>query len=79
MAKIGVEHSLTNITNALREKGHDVVELQNETDAKDCACCVITGLDSNVMGMQDVSTSASVIEANGLSAEEVCRQVESKI
>ncbi|MDP4163271.1 MAG: YkuS family protein [Bacillota bacterium] len=79
MAKIGVEQSLTNIQQALREKGHDVVELKQEADAKDCEFCVVSGIDSNVMGMQDSTTNASVIEANGLSADEVCQQVENKL
>lgn len=79
MAKIGVEQSLTNIQQALRDKGHDVVELKQESDAKDCAFCVVSGIDSNVMGMQDTMTNASVIEASGLSADEVCQQVEEKL
>ncbi|MFD2682956.1 YkuS family protein [Bacillus seohaeanensis] len=77
--RIGVEESLTNVVQALREKGHDVVELKQEADAQGCDCCVVTGLDSNVMGMQDVSIQGSVIEANGLNADEVCQQVESKL
>jgi hypothetical protein len=79
MAKVGVEQSLTNIQQALREKGYDVVELTQESDANGCSCCVVTGLDSNVMGMQEAFTKGSVIEANGLSADEVCQQVESKL
>lgn len=78
MARVGVEQSLTNISEALRERGHDVVELHSEADAKGCDCCVITGIDSNVMGMQDVSIQGSVIEANGLSADEVCTQIDQK-
>ncbi|MDP4084932.1 MAG: YkuS family protein [Bacillota bacterium] len=79
MAKIGVEQSLTNVQQALREKGYDVVELKQESDAKSCDCCVVTGLDSNVMGMQDTYTKGSVIDANGLSADEVCKEVENRI
>lgn len=79
MARIGVEQSLTNVQEALRQRGHEVVPLKGENDANDCDCCVVTGLDSNVMGMQDVVTQGSVIEAKGLSAEEVCQQVEEKI
>jgi 2-phospho-L-lactate transferase/gluconeogenesis factor (CofD/UPF0052 family) len=79
MAKVGVEQSLTNITQALREKGYDVVELKQESDAQNCDCCVVTGLDSNMMGMQDTSTKGSVIDANGMSADEVCQQVESRL
>lgn len=79
MARIGVEQSLTNIQEALRQKGYDVVELKAEQDAQGCDCCVITGIDSNIMGMQDTTTKAAVIEANGLSADDVCQQVESKL
>ncbi|MDN3019312.1 YkuS family protein [Neobacillus drentensis] len=79
MAKVGVEQSLTNISQALREKGYDVVDLKQESDAQNCDCCVVSGLDSNVMGMQDTTTKASVIDANGLSADEVCQQVESRL
>lgn len=79
MAKIGVEQSLTNIQQALRDKGYDVVALQQESDAQNCDCCVVTGLDSNVMGMQDTYTKGSVIDANGMSADEVCQAVESRL
>lgn len=79
MARVGVEQSLTNVSEALREKGYDVVDLRQESDAQGCDFCVITGIDSNIMGMQDTVTQGSVIEANGLSADEVCRQVEQRI
>ncbi|EDL64384.1 YkuS family protein [Bacillus sp. SG-1] len=79
MSRIGVEESLQNVVQALREKGHDVVELKQESDAQSCDCCVVTGLDSNVMGISNAVTQGSVIEANGLSADEVCQQVESKL
>jgi len=77
--KVAVEGSLTNVSEALRQKGYDVVDLKSASDAENCDCCVITGVDSNVMGMADASTKASVIEANGLSADEVCQQVESRM
>ena len=40
MQKIGVEGSLTNIHQALREKGYDVVELNSGTDMQNMDCCV---------------------------------------
>lgn len=78
MPKIGVEASLTNVQQLLKEKGYEVVELKQESDAANCDCCVVTGLDSNVMGMHDTVTQAPVIEASGLTAEEVCQEVESR-
>ncbi|MCA1029880.1 YkuS family protein [Bacillus timonensis] len=79
MAKIGVEGSLTDVQQALQEKGHEVVQLRQESDAQGCDCCVVTGLDSNFMGMADTATAGAVIEASGLSADEVCQAVESKV
>jgi hypothetical protein len=79
MQKIGVEDSLTNVQDALREKGYEVVQFRNEDDVKDCDCYVINGLENNVMGMQNISTKSSIIEASGLSAEEICKEVENKL
>jgi Uncharacterised protein family (UPF0180) len=79
MAKIGVEQSLTNVQEALKARGHEVISLRGENDAKGCDCCVITGQDSNVMGIQNAVTAGSVIEASGLTAEEICQKVEEKL
>ncbi|WP_078409311.1 YkuS family protein [Priestia abyssalis] len=79
MAKIGVEQSLTDVQQALQEKGYEVVQLRQESDANGCDCCVVTGQDNNIMGISNVVTAGSVIEASGMTAEEVCQQVESKL
>lgn len=79
MAKIGVEQSLTQVQQALQERGHEVVQLQQEQDAANCDCCVITGQDRNVMGMQDTVTNGPVIDAHGMTADEVCQAVESRL
>ncbi|KPB04241.1 MULTISPECIES: YkuS family protein [Bacillaceae] len=79
MPKIGVEQSLTDVQQALQQKGYDVVQLTNENDAKGCDCCVVTGIDNNVMGISNSVTAGSVIEASGLTADQICQQVESRI
>lgn len=79
MAKIGVEESLVNVQQALQERGYNVVPLRNENDVKNCDCCVISGQDQNVMGMQDVLTEAPVIDAQGKTADEVVQAVEERI
>ena len=76
--RIGVEQSLTNVVQALREQGHEVVELKQESDANGCDCCIVTGMDTNVMGIQNVATQGPVIEASGLSADQICQEVESR-
>ncbi|CAM4051254.1 YkuS family protein [Geobacillus sp. FSL K6-0789] len=79
MAKIGVEQSLTDVQEALRERGYEVVPLGGEQDARGCDCCVITGLDANIVGIHNIVTSGPVIEASGLTAEEICQKVEEKL
>lgn len=79
MRKVGVEQSLSAVQEALQSKGYEVVQLKQESDAKGCDCCVITGQDENVMGIQSAVTQGSVINAHGLSADEVCEQVENKL
>ena len=77
MTRIGVEPSLTNVQGALREKGYEVVELSAEGQSgSGCDFYVVTGLNSNVMGIQDTTVKAPVIEADGLTAEEVCSRIE---
>ncbi|MGD6817606.1 YkuS family protein [Metabacillus sp. 84] len=76
MPRIGVEQSLTNVEEALRSMGYDVVSLRSEEDAQGCDCCIVTGQDNNVMGISNTVTEGSVIEASGLSAEEICQQVQ---
>ncbi|MBP3952198.1 YkuS family protein [Bacillus suaedae] len=79
MARIGVEQSLTAVQQELQSKGYEVIQLKQEQDAQGCDCCVITGQDQNVMGVQDAAIKGSVINADGMTAEEVCQKVEQKI
>lgn len=79
MPKVGVEQSLTDVQEALKAKGYDIVQLKQENDAQGCDCCVITGQDQNMMGIQNIVTQGSVISAQGLSADEICQQVENKL
>lgn len=78
MARIGVENSLTDVQQALKQQGHEVVTLHSEHDAQGCDCCVVTGQDSNMMGIADTSIKGSVITAHGLTTAEICQQVESR-
>ena len=73
---IGVEQSLTNVEDALKAKGYEVIQLRTEADAKKCDACVITGQDKDVMGISDPIIAGPVIDANGLSAEEITQRVD---
>ncbi len=79
MARVGVESSMTDVEEALVAQGHEVVHLENEEDASGCDCCVVSGQQENVMGMQDTTTEASVVSAQGLTAEEICQRVDDSV
>ncbi|MGY4689985.1 YkuS family protein [Salibacterium sp. K-3] len=79
MARIGVEESLTDIKQELKEKGHEVVDLRQEEDSSGCDCCVVSGQDQNMMNMQETDLQASVINAHGSNAEEICQRVEENL
>ncbi|CAH0118409.1 MULTISPECIES: YkuS family protein [unclassified Paenibacillus] len=72
MAKVALEDSLNSVADALQRDGHEVVSMNNVAD---CDCCVISGQDKNVMGMSGIETKASVINAQGLSSDEIVNQV----
>ena len=78
MAKIAVENSLTNVKQALENSGHQVVSMDTGS-VQNCDCCVISGQDKNMMGFAQTATQASVINADGLSADEVVRQVNDRL
>ncbi|NBJ70738.1 MULTISPECIES: YkuS family protein [Clostridia] len=79
MARIGVEATLTDVKEALTEMGHEVVELRQSEDAAYCDCCVISGLDKNVMGISEAEITGAVINAQGMNAEDVCQMVNEKV
>ena len=61
--KIGDEGSITNIPQALREKGYDVVELNSGADLQNMDGCVVSGLDADVMGIQDALSKGLLIDS----------------
>lgn len=78
MAKIAVEGSMQDVQSALQSSGHEVVTM-NESNIQGCQCCVISGQDKNVMGMADRATQASVINAEGMTADEIVAQVNQRV
>lgn len=76
MAKVAVEQGLSDVNQALQNSGFEVVGMES---AGSCSCCVISGQDQNVMGIADTYTKASVINSNGLTADEVVQQVQNAV
>lgn len=75
--KIAVEPALTNVKSYLVQQGY-AVESMSEHSHKDLRgydAVVVSGINQNLLGMQDTQTKAVVINADGLSPEEVAERL----
>lgn len=79
LKRVGVEGTLSDVKGALQEKGYEVVDLKQEEDLGGCDCCVISGQDKDVMGMATTNYTGAVINAQGMNANDICQQVDSKM
>ncbi|MDY0406028.1 YkuS family protein [Virgibacillus sp. 179-BFC.A HS] len=75
MARIGVEPGLEDIKQELAANGHEVVDLRSEADTANCDCCIISGMDKDLMGISDAVIAGPVINAQGQNAEDVLNMV----
>lgn len=77
--RIAVEEGLTNVEQALAAQGFQVTKMtsgtMNQADA-----VVVTGLSSNALGIHDTQGNIMpVIDAEGMTAEEIVRQVADRL
>jgi galactitol-specific phosphotransferase system IIB component len=76
--KIAIEPALTNVKDYLAGKGYDVESLNSNErfDMNTYDAIVVTGLNTNLLGIHDTETKAVVINADGLTPPEVAKQLE---
>jgi len=73
MRRVAIEQTLGSVKEYLQNNGFDVVDLNQHLTQVDAI--VISGQDKDVLGMQDITTTAPVINAEGLTPEEVHQQL----
>lgn len=84
MKKIGIEEGLTNVANFLINEGYSVKELsgsmdENLSSLKNFDAIVISGLNTNMFGYSNVKAEALVINAGGLTPQEVKGMIDRQI
>jgi len=72
--QIAVQPGLENVSQALKAAGYQVVNLE-QNNLKNVQCVVVSGGDDNMLGIQTTNTKAPVINAEGLSAQDVVERV----
>lgn len=78
--RVAVEQGLGNVSQLLAEKGYEVVQLDpvspSGVEMRNVEAVVITGSDENIFGASAPETDVPVIDATGLTAEEVWQQLQ---
>ena len=72
--KVAVEDNLSTIKQALEKSGYTVV---SPTSKDGVMACVVMGMDNNLMDIQNIVTKAPVIDATGMTPEQVISRIES--
>lgn len=82
--RVAVSDSLSPLKQMLHRAGYDVVNLENEavpseTGMSEYDAVVVSGVDVNLMGMQDISGRSVVINAAGKSPQEILEELRSRL
>lgn len=83
MKKIAVQMGLKPIKDYLSEEGYIVKEFDNRKKnagnfLNKYDAVVVTGGNQNVMGVDEIISSVPIIDANGMTGEEVKMQIEKR-
>lgn len=69
-----MDERLTNVKQALESQGYHVFDL--DSGFQQAEVVVVSGMTKNTFGDHTVGTEAHIIDASGLSAEQVVNEVE---
>lgn len=76
MKKVAVEESLENVKDYLKNQGLEVSNLESaRSNLDNFDAVVVSGQNSNFLGIQDTNTKASVINAKGMNVRDIYKQV----
>ena len=83
MKKVAIQNGLSSIKDYLSKEGYTVKEFDNRKknagnflDKYDAV--VVTGVNQNIMGIEDTISSTTIIDATGMTAEEVKARIDEK-
>lgn len=80
MKRIAVQKGLTPVREYLAGHGYDVETVDfdafSRSQEEDYDAIIVTGMNNDFLGMQDTATNAPVIDATGMTPEEVHEQIQ---
>jgi len=75
---VAVEAHLQNVMSRLKERGYEVILLEDRVPDRVDAV-VVSGGDDNLMGRQGAETKAPVIRAAGLTPDDIVRALDQRL
>lgn len=78
MTRIAVSETLSNISQYLTDQGYEVIPFNQGIPDHQIAAAVLSGENENMMGMMEEG-KFPIINAEGLTAEEVIQQLQNRI
>lgn len=75
---VAIEKGLSPVKDLLERSGYRVVGIE-DAELQSVDAIVVRGSDDNLMGRQDLMSGAPVIEATGLTPEEVQAEVDRRV
>jgi hypothetical protein len=80
---IAVEPDLTPVKDYLTDKGYDVQNINygemNSRKTSKFDAYVVTGIDKNFMGMTDTDSKAVIIDAAGMTPEQIYHELQIRL
>lgn len=81
--RVAVSDSLSPVKQMLSHEGYQVVNLENDAslsgkEMDDYDAVIVSGVDNNMVGMQDISGSGVVINAAGKFPEEIVDELKNR-
>jgi adenine C2-methylase RlmN of 23S rRNA A2503 and tRNA A37 len=70
-----VEDGLTPVKEYLQQRGYQVVSMREGQKAD---AVVVSGMDENLMNMENVVMDAPIVNAQGMTPEDILRELERK-
>ncbi|MDW7674932.1 MAG: YkuS family protein [Bacillota bacterium] len=75
MKKIAISPQLTNVKQELEQQGYQVVNLE-KNNWQDASAVVVSGMDDDIMDIENTTTKAPVIDAAGKTTKEIINRIE---
>lgn len=75
--RVAVQDGLENVKQALQKQGIEVTKLVNGT-MNNVDAAVVTGMSENMLGIADTNNKFPVVEANGMTAQEIVNTLQTR-